>query len=64
MTESQQPQPAILPIGGAYVGDSFEIMALFEPDGGRIDEITTSLRRLARTSTGQSTTPARLPSCS
>ncbi|MGE7437035.1 DUF6042 family protein [Kitasatospora sp. NPDC001175] len=31
-----------------YSEDSFEIIALFEPDGRRIDEVTTSLQRLAR----------------
>ncbi|MER8103900.1 DUF6042 family protein [Kitasatospora sp. NPDC094016] len=31
-----------------YSEDSFEIIALFEPDGRRIEEVTTSLQRLAR----------------
>ncbi len=31
-----------------YSEDSFEIIALFEPEGRRIEEVTTSLQRLAR----------------
>ncbi|BFV54960.1 hypothetical protein KCMC57_up00640 [Kitasatospora sp. CMC57] len=31
-----------------YSDDSFEIIGMFEPDGRRIEEVTTSLQRLAR----------------
>ncbi|MEK2495563.1 DUF6042 family protein [Kitasatospora purpeofusca] len=31
-----------------YSDDSFEIIGLFEPDGRRLEEVTTSLQRLAR----------------
>lgn len=37
-----------LRMGLVYSEDSFEIVALFEPDGRRLEEVTTSLQRLAR----------------